>query len=78
VVQKLGKPASDRWQSESGELQYRALGYPDRKYAVILMGSGRQAALYIGTVDENWKPVHSVALHSGGTTASLLRTLKRF
>jgi hypothetical protein len=29
-------------------------------------------------VDENWKPVHSVALHSGGTTASLLRTLKRF
>jgi hypothetical protein len=78
VVQKLGKPASDRWRSESGELQYRALGYPDRKYTVILMGSARQAAVYIGTVDENWKPVHSVALHSGGTTASLLRALKRF
>jgi hypothetical protein len=78
VVQKLGKPVSDHWQSESGELQYRALGYPDRKYTVILMGSGRQAAVYIGTVDENWKPVHSVALHSGGTTASLLRALKRF
>jgi hypothetical protein len=78
AVQKLGKPASDRWQSESGELQYRALGYPDRKYTVILMGSGRQAAAYIGTMDENWKPVHSVALHSGGTTASLLRSLKRF
>jgi hypothetical protein len=78
VVQKLGKPVSDHWQSESGELQYRALGYPDRKYTVILMGSGRQAAVYIGTVDENWKPVHSVALHSGGTTASLLRELKRF
>jgi len=78
VLQKLGKPASDRWQSESGELQYRALGYADRKYTVILMGSARQAAAYIGTVDENWKPVHSVALHSGGTTASLLRALKRF
>jgi hypothetical protein len=78
VVQKLGKPASDRWQSESGELQYRALGYPDRKYTVILMGSARQTAVYIGTVDENWKPVHSVGLHSGGTTASLLRALKRF
>ena len=78
AVRKLGKPASDRWQSASGELQYRALGYPDRKYNVILMGSGRQAALYIGTMDENWKPVHSVALHSGGTTASLLRALKRF
>jgi hypothetical protein len=78
VVQKLGKPATDHWQSESGELQYRALGYPDRKYTVILMGSGRQAAVYIGTMDENWKAVHSVELHSGGTTASLLRSLKRF
>jgi hypothetical protein len=78
VVQKLGKPASDRWQSETGELHYRALGYPDRKYTVILMGSGRQTAAYIGTMDDNWKPVHSVELHSGGTTASLLRALKRF
>jgi len=78
VVQKLGKPATDHWQSESGELQCRALGYPDRKYTVILMGSARQSAVYIGTMDENWKPVHSVELHSGGTTASLLRTLKRF
>jgi len=54
------------------------LGYPDRKYTVILMGSARQTAVYIGTMDENWKPVHSVDLHSGGTTASLLRSLKRF
>jgi len=76
VVQKLGKPATDHWQSESGELQC-APGLPDRKYTVILMGSGRQAAVYIG----RWtklETVHSVALHSGGTTASLLRTLKRF
>jgi len=78
AVQKLGKPATDRWQSESGELQCRALGYPDRKYTVILMGGSRQSAVYIGTMDENWKPVHSVELHSGGTTASLLRSLKRF
>jgi hypothetical protein len=78
AVQKLGKPASDRWQSESGELQCRALGYPDRKYTVILMGGSRQSAVYIGTMDENWKPVHSVELHSGGTTASLLRSLRRF
>jgi hypothetical protein len=78
TVQKLGKPSTDRWQSESGEIQCRALGYPDRKYTVILMGSARQTAVYIGTMDENWKPVHSVDLHSGGTTASLLRSLKRF
>ncbi|HLK67524.1 MAG TPA: hypothetical protein VKU19_29005 [Bryobacteraceae bacterium] len=78
VVQKLGTPASDRWQSESNTLQVRALGYPDRKYTVILMGSDRRAASYIGTMDDNWKPIHSVELRSGGTTSSLLRNLNRF
>jgi hypothetical protein len=78
VVQKLGPPESDRWQSESGAIQIRALGYPHRKYTVILMGSDRNSAVYIGAVDDNWKPVHSVALHSGGTTDSLLRNLRRF
>ncbi len=78
VVEKLGKPRFDRWQSESGAIQCRALGYPDRRYTVILMGSDRNTAVYIGTVDDNWRPMHSVALHSGGTTSSLLRNLKRF
>ena len=78
VVQKLGPPTSDRWLSESGEIQYRALGYPDRRYTVILMGSNRHDATYIGAMDDNWRPIHSVPLHSGGATDSLLRGLKRF
>ena len=78
VVQKLGPPDTDRWQTDSGTIQYRALSYPDRKYTVILMGQDRNSAHYIGAVDENWKPVHSVGLHSGGTTISLLRSLKQF
>jgi hypothetical protein len=78
VVAKLGTPASDHWQSESGEIQYRALAYPQRKFTVILMGDRRDDAQYVGTMDENWKPLHSVELHSGGTTASLLRGLQRF
>jgi len=78
VVQKLGGPAYDRWQSETNTIQVRALGYTDRKYTVILMGTDRRTAAYIGTMDENWKPIHSVELHSGGTTAPLLRNLKRF
>ncbi len=77
VVQKLGLPASNR-QREVGTIQYRALGYPDRKYTVILMGDGTTTERYIGVVDENWKPVASVQLHSGGTTLSLLRSLKPF
>jgi hypothetical protein len=78
VVQKLGKPSKDRWQSETGEIQYRALGYPDRKYTVVLMGSDRKSAAYIGTLDDNWRPIHSIELRSGGTTASLLRGLSPF
>ena len=78
VVGKLGRPGADRWLSEAGEIQFRALGYPDRQYTVILMGSNRPQATYIGTMDENWRPLHSVDLHSGGNTTSLLRGLRKF
>jgi hypothetical protein len=78
VVLKLGEPASDHWQSENGAMQYEALDYPDRKVTVILMGADRNSVQYVGTMDKDWKPVHSVSLRSGGTTDSLLRGLKRF
>jgi hypothetical protein len=42
------------------------------------MGSDRKDAKYIGTLDENWNIVHSVDTHRGGTTAAMLRGLKRF
>ncbi len=78
VVQKLGHPVQDRWQTETGAIQYQALPYPERGYTVILMGSDRKSVLYIGTLDANWNPVHSVDLRSGGTTFAMLRGLKRF
>src|ERR1051326_5091055 len=78
IVAKLGEPASDRWQSDSGALQYEALGYPDRHFTVILMGSNRWSMLYIGTMNDRWKPIDSISLRPGGTTDSLLRNLKRF
>jgi hypothetical protein len=77
VVLKLGEPATDRWH-DAGELQYEALYYPQRKVTVVLMGSDRKSVLYIGAMDDNWKPVHSIPLRSGGDTASLLRNLRRF
>jgi hypothetical protein len=78
VVAKLGEPASDRWQSETGTMQYEALAYPGRHLTVILMGSDRKGVLYIGALDDEWQPVNSIAFHSGGSTDSLLRNLKRF
>lgn len=73
VVRKLGAPAADRWRSGAGPLQYRALTYPDRAYTVILMSAGHQPALYIGTLDAGWNP-----LHAAGSNGALLRGLQRF
>ena len=78
VTQKLGKPSSDHWQTESGTIQYRALGYPERGYTVILMGKDRASARYIGTLDSKWNPIHSAEMKVGGTTSSLLRSLNPF
>jgi hypothetical protein len=78
VMQKVGKPTQDRWQTEMGAIQYQAMAYPERGYTLILMGSDRKSARYIGALDANWNPVHSVALRSGGSTFAMLRGLKRF
>ena len=74
VVQKLGDPAQDRWKSEMGALQFRALSYPQRGYTVILMGSDRTSAHYTGTLDSNWRLLRS----TGKEADSLLRALGKF
>jgi hypothetical protein len=78
VTEKLGPPQADAWLTSNGAIQFRALHYGERRFTVILMGSTRDSANYIGTMDDSWKPLHSVDLHSGGSTISLLRGLKRF
>lgn len=78
VVRKLGQPESDKWQSEQGEMQYRMLSYPKHDYHVILMGSDRENAHYIGTKDSQWRTVHAVPLPGGGNTEPILRSVKRF
>jgi hypothetical protein len=75
VVRKLGTPAEDRWRAEEGTMQYRLLRYPERRLNVVLMGSDRDHALYIGAVDLEGRPVHDVALPRGETTRSILRSL---
>jgi len=76
VVRKLGEPSGDRWLSDTGERQYRALSYPN--LTVILMGPDRQRMTYLGAKDKDWKNIHSVNLPGGQNSASMLRSLKRF
>jgi hypothetical protein len=78
VVRKLGPPAEDRWREKGGELQYRALWYPQRQYYVILLGAERNEARYIGALDRNWRVLHYVSFPNGADTASMLRGLERF
>ncbi|MEB2361042.1 MAG: hypothetical protein OZ929_06870 [Bryobacterales bacterium] len=78
VIRKLGTPSDDHWRSDKGELQYRILNYPQQGLSVILMGSERGNATYIGAMDKAWKVVHSVELPDGRNTRPMLMALKRF
>jgi hypothetical protein len=78
LIRKLGPPERDRWRSERGELQYRALSYPRLGYSLVLMGVDRREAHYIGAVDKDWRPIHSVRLPGNVDSYSILRSLKRF
>jgi hypothetical protein len=77
VVRKLGQPAEEHWQSETGA-QFRSLWYPQRASFVLLMGDARRTARYIGVMDANWNPIHWVPVPAGGSTESTLRGLKKF
>jgi hypothetical protein len=76
VVQALGEPSVDRWRTASNA-QYELLAYPERKLYVILMGHDRGDARYIGAMDWNWHPAHSVDL-GRGSSYRLLQLLPRF
>jgi hypothetical protein len=73
TVRKLGSPAS----VHSGELQgrvFHTLHYPGRRYTVVLMGSTRLGARYIGSLDAQGRVLDAVRLRDGSSTDSLLRS----
>ena len=78
VARKLGKPASERWRVQPGEMHYQRLDYPNLGLTIILMGTDEASARYIGALDKNWRVVHSVRLASGTESRDMLRRLKTF
>ncbi len=74
VVSRLGPPAEDRWRSDQGELQYRRLTYERQGLSIILMGAGRKDVHYLGSMDKDWRVVHSI----NRDAEAMLRSLKRF
>jgi hypothetical protein len=73
VVRKFGAPASDRWKGDEGDLNFRLLAYPARGFTAILMGRDREAARYIGALDNNAQLIDSVEMPGGANTAALVR-----
>jgi hypothetical protein len=77
IVTKLGQPAWER-SKNIGSIHYEALTYTSRRYTVLLMGADLKDVFYIGTMDDNWRPIHSVPMKAGGNTESLLHAIQRF
>jgi len=77
VTRALGSPASERSSPESGSIQFRALLYPKRGYTVILFGKDRKSLLYIGAIDEQCNPIHSISYSDGTSSGAMLRNIGR-
>lgn len=78
VVQRLGQPDGDRWRNQSTEVAFRVLDYPERAYSVVLFGSDQASVTYIGALDSNWRPIHSVRVGRGVDSTAMLKSLPRF
>jgi hypothetical protein len=78
VVRVLGAPSDDRWQSDSVGNRYNLLWYRQRGVYVVLMSPHDSNGRYIGAMDRNWNPIHTVELPGGGNSYSLLRSLRNF
>ena len=74
IVRKLGPPDNARTLSLGG-VEYRALAYSDLRFTVVLWGAPPDAR-YLGTMDANWRPIHSVPLASGESSLAVLRALQ--
>ncbi|HYL36234.1 MAG TPA: hypothetical protein VEV17_10015 [Bryobacteraceae bacterium] len=78
VLRSLGRPARDVWQTDSRGRQFHLLWYPRLRIYVVLMGQGSGETSYIGALDRDWRPVHTVVLSGYGNTYALLASLRRF
>ena len=78
VIQSLGEPARDSWQSDAQGRAFHILWYPRHRVYAVLMAEGAGDARYIGALDRYWRPVHTVVLPGRRTSYALLNSLQRF
>ena len=77
VIQMLGAPARDTWQSNAEGREFHILWYARQRVYVVLMASG-PSENYIGALDRNWRPVHTASVDGPVPAYDLLSSLRRF
>jgi len=80
VAAKVGQPEGEEWLSqEQADLHFQVLDYPNRGYAVVMMGGARNDVRYIGALHQPSRKILDAAqVGRGGDTSSLLRNLPEF
>ena len=72
VVDRIGYPESTRSRATSDGRALYLLRYPDRAFTLVLQGTDRIHAVYIGALGRGGRVIHSITLPDGhDSTASL-------
>jgi len=75
IVSRIGRPASDAARTSPGGLEFHLLRFPDRGYALVLLGHDRDQAAYAGALGRGGRVIHSVTLPDGTDSSALLSRL---
>jgi hypothetical protein len=78
AVHKLGSPRAESVAVADGGRVYRMLDYGSGRYKIVLMGTSRSGARYIGTLAPDGRIIDAVRTRRGSTSASLLRSMPPF
>ncbi len=76
LVGRIGYPESSRSRTTADGRAFYLLRYPDRAFTVVLLGSDRLHALYIGAFGRGGRVIHSVTLPDGNDSAALLTRMR--
>ena len=74
TVRKLGVPSSVTSAAE-GDRVFRTLTFSGKRYSAILMGSRKESARYIGTIDAHGNVLDAVRFRDGSSADPILRSL---
>jgi hypothetical protein len=78
VTRIFGNPPGDTWQSAGPQRGFRILSYPSRGLRVVLLGASPSAAVYLGVLDRNWRPVEAIRMPDGSSSYALLESIRKF